>query len=90
MGNTCYINSVLQVLFSLDEIKNKYFLQGQNHLLNCKKFAPECLLCQFSKIGHGLWSGDYSIKKEAKILEVADKSEEQKIDAKMIEKLEPY
>ena len=28
IGNSCYANAVLQLLFSLDEFKNKYYKEG--------------------------------------------------------------
>ena len=42
LGNSCYMNSVVQVLFNLPEFKNHY-LQGANeHLISCCEFAPDC------------------------------------------------
>ena len=63
------MNSVLQILFSLEDFQERYFKQGNAHLENCNRYAPDCFICQFSKIGNGLCSGDYSIKKEEKVIE---------------------
>lgn len=67
LGNTCYINSVLQVLFHLNEFKNKYYEQGLEHMKQCKEFPADCYYCQFAKLGEGLASDKFSIKKETKL-----------------------
>ncbi len=66
LGNSCYLNSVYQVLFSFPEFQTHYLNSAQIHLLTCDKFSPECLMCQVSKLVEGLQSGRYSEKKEAK------------------------
>lgn len=45
LGNSCYMNSVIQVLFSQPEFKDKYLGEAQMHLMTCPKFSPECLDC---------------------------------------------
>ena len=45
LGNSCYMNSVLQVIFSQDEVKNRYLNNALIHLMTCQKFSPECLEC---------------------------------------------
>lgn len=70
------MNSVLQILFSLEEFQKRYYEQGAMHLETCVRYAPDCFVCQFSKIAHGLCSGEYSIKKEEKIIE----NEQEKIE----------
>lgn len=60
LGNSCYLNSVLQVLFSQEDFRNKYSVNAQEHLLTCKKYTPECFQCQLQKLGHGLLCGKYS------------------------------
>lgn len=42
LGNTCYLNSVMQVLFSLPDFQKKYAESAANHLTSCSKFSPEC------------------------------------------------
>lgn len=39
IGNSCYINSVLQVLFALPEFEQKFTeIYGKNHLNTCQKY----------------------------------------------------
>ena len=63
IGNSCYMNSVIQILFSLEPFKKRYFDNALEHLNNCNKNSAECFLCQMSKIFYGLYSGIYSQKK---------------------------
>lgn len=59
LGNSCYLNSILQCLYSLPAFKERYYdaVQGQlPDLLN----PAEDLETQLRKIGDGLWSGRYS------------------------------
>lgn len=63
IGNSCYLNSVVQMLNSLPEVKNKYFENGQGHTKNCKLIPSECFYCQISKVFIGLNNGQYSEKK---------------------------
>ena len=78
LGNSCYMNSVLQVLFSFPEFHQRYTNEAQLHLLTCPKFSPECLMCQVSKLADGIQSGRYSQKKVAKKIEYEGQTEEEK------------
>jgi ubiquitin carboxyl-terminal hydrolase 5/13 len=78
IGNSCYMNSVVQILFSIPEFKEKYLKEANDHLKSCTKFTPECISCQISKLVEGLWSGRYSVKKEAKKVEYEGQTEEEK------------
>jgi len=62
IGNTCYMNSVLQVLNSLPEYHHQYYEKGMQHIETCKKIPGDCFYCQVSKIFCGLNSGVYSKK----------------------------
>ncbi|CAD8213757.1 unnamed protein product [Paramecium octaurelia] len=68
IGNTCYMNSVIQVFFSIPEFKQLYSLE---HQFNCTSMPYNCVLCQICKVNHGLNSGDFSIKKVSKGLQGA-------------------
>lgn len=73
LGNSCYMNSVLQIIFSLDEFKTRYFDLGTKHLEECDKFTPDCFICQLSKVGVGLYSGKHSEKKKAEPVKIEGK-----------------
>lgn len=60
IGNSCYINSVLQALFSLEEYQHVYYQKGVEHLNSCPKIPNDCFYCQISKVANGLYSGKYS------------------------------
>lgn len=61
LGNSCYMASVLQVLFALPSYREVYFTKGQQHLEACRSNRPaSCFQCQMAKLGHGLLSGEYS------------------------------
>jgi uncharacterized UBP type Zn finger protein len=36
IGNSCYLNSVIQMLSCLPEIRDQYFLTGLEHTKNCR------------------------------------------------------
>ena len=80
LGNTCYMNSIVQVLFSQPEIKEHYLNNAEMRLLACTGAAPESFSCQVSKLAIGLASGEYSEKKIAK--KVVVEGEEIKDDDK--------
>ena len=65
LGNSCYVNSVVQVLFTIPDFVNKYF---KNYELY-KKFT-QCdpssdLGFQMSRLGFGLLSGRYADQSQA-------------------------
>jgi ubiquitin carboxyl-terminal hydrolase 5/13 len=61
------MNSVLQILFSLEPFRKNYFDKALEHLNTCTRNAYECFLCQMSKIMYGLYSGIYSQKKTRRL-----------------------
>ncbi|KAI8615238.1 hypothetical protein BC830DRAFT_1187292 [Chytriomyces sp. MP71] len=60
LGNTCYMASVVQVLFALPSFQDRYLSPGQHHLSICKDTPPTCFHCQMAKLAHGLLSGSFS------------------------------
>ncbi|KAF6209165.1 hypothetical protein GE061_014910 [Apolygus lucorum] len=61
MGNSCYLNSVVQVMFSIPDFINKYY-QGANHIFEAAATDPTSdFTCQMAKLSCGLLSGKYSI-----------------------------
>ena len=79
LGNSCYMNSTLQILLSLESFKKRYFDNAIEHLNICTKDPNECFLCQMSKIMYGLHSGIYSQKK-TKRLPPTDENKEGEIE----------
>ena len=76
LGNTCYLNSVIQCLFSQSDFANKYGNGADEHILNCKKFTPDCFQCQTRKVAQGLQNGRYSKQLLAEKVEVDGKKVE--------------
>ncbi|KAG7441398.1 ubiquitinyl hydrolase [Guyanagaster necrorhizus] len=61
LGNSCYMASVLQTIFSLPSFQQRYGSLAQNHAAACTQPLPaDCLECQMHKVADGLLSGRYS------------------------------
>ncbi|KIJ64045.1 hypothetical protein HYDPIDRAFT_133380 [Hydnomerulius pinastri MD-312] len=64
LGNSCYMASVLQTLFSLPSFQERYYGQADKasaHWTGCSQSLPaDCLECQMFKLADGLLSGRYS------------------------------
>ncbi|KAA1476327.1 ubiquitin carboxyl-terminal hydrolase 14 [Dentipellis sp. KUC8613] len=61
LGNSCYMASVLQTVFSLPAFQARYFKTAQQHWATCTEPLPAtCIDCQMHKIADGLLSGRYS------------------------------
>ncbi len=68
IGNTCYMNSVLQTVFSLPEVRAEFGPEAWlRHHRECREREPaRCWQCQTGKLATGLLSGDYSRKPDEK------------------------
>ncbi|GAA5905099.1 ubiquitin-specific protease UBP14 [Sporobolomyces salmoneus] len=61
LGNSCYMASSLQSLFSLPNFQDRYLTSFFTHTPSCSNPNPaSCFECQMSKIADGLLSGRYS------------------------------
>ncbi|KAF7338024.1 Ubiquitin carboxyl-terminal hydrolase [Mycena venus] len=63
LGNSCYMASVLQTIFSLPAFKARYFSPSAttDHAAQCPESLPaDCVECQMRKVADGLLSGRYS------------------------------
>jgi ubiquitin carboxyl-terminal hydrolase 5/13 len=77
LGNSCYMNSIVQVFFSLPEFKEHFYTNAQKILNECNQFPPDSYQMQLSKLAIGLYSGKYSQKKIAqKVVSEETKTEE--------------
>jgi ubiquitin carboxyl-terminal hydrolase 5/13 len=83
IGNSCYMNSIVQVLFSLENFKEKFLDDSFLHLTTCLTNPEECFNCQVSKIFYGLYSGNYSKKLIRKVEKISE-------DGKITEEEEEY
>ena len=59
LGNSCYMNSCIQMLFSFEKFVKRYY--NLEHQTSCRLSDPsQCLLCQLAKLTDGLLSGRHS------------------------------
>ncbi|XP_050419844.1 ubiquitin carboxyl-terminal hydrolase 5 isoform X2 [Adelges cooleyi] len=61
LGNSCYMNSIMQVLFSISDFTDKYYLGSRNIFDMCTDNPVENFDVQMAKLAHGLCSGRYSM-----------------------------
>jgi len=62
LGNSCYVNSVMQVLFTVPSFVQRYSQEGPSILENYSgPLAAEDFNVQMAKMAHGLLSGKYSV-----------------------------
>ena len=59
LGNSCYLNSVIQVIFSVPEFQRQFF-PDENTFENAPIDPSSDFNCQLAKLAHGLLSGKYS------------------------------
>jgi ubiquitin carboxyl-terminal hydrolase 5/13 len=71
LGNSCYLNSVVQLLCSLPEVVQRYGTKPNGSLTDHRflqqstpKDATTSLLVQMTKLAHALTSGVFSVPKE--------------------------
>ncbi|KDQ51372.1 hypothetical protein JAAARDRAFT_41222 [Jaapia argillacea MUCL 33604] len=61
LGNSCYMASVIQTLFSLAPFRQRYYPSVADHWAICQEPLPAvCIDCQLRKLADGLLSGRYS------------------------------
>ncbi|KAK6177619.1 hypothetical protein SNE40_015681 [Patella caerulea] len=60
LGNSCYMNSVMQVVFTIPDFQKRYYGKLEEIFGNASGHIPDDLNVQMAKLGHGLLSGEYS------------------------------
>lgn len=66
LGNSCYMASVMQTLFTVPAFRQRYYTEtAKSHMQICDKLPADCLECQMLKLADGLISGRYSIPAKA-------------------------
>ncbi|KAF8467893.1 ubiquitinyl hydrolase [Gautieria morchelliformis] len=62
LGNSCYMASTLQTVFSLPAFRSYYLDSYVDHAQTCNEPLPSsCIDCQMRKVADGLLSGRYSL-----------------------------
>ncbi|CAL1541737.1 unnamed protein product [Lymnaea stagnalis] len=67
LGNSCYMNSVMQVLFSIPDFQRRYFSNLDQLVQNAPNNPTQDFNTQMKKLAFGLLSGEYSKKIEPDI-----------------------
>ncbi|XP_054477564.1 ubiquitin carboxyl-terminal hydrolase 5 [Anoplopoma fimbria] len=60
LGNSCYLNSVMQVLFTVPDFQNKYVSNIDKIIDEAPSDPTQDFKTQVAKLGYGLLSGEYS------------------------------
>ncbi|KAI5620450.1 ubiquitin carboxyl-terminal hydrolase 5 isoform X1, partial [Silurus asotus] len=60
LGNSCYLNSVMQVLFTIPDFQEKYVSSIDKILDEAPSDPSQDFKTQVAKLGHGLLSGEHS------------------------------
>lgn len=61
MGNSCYLNSLMQMLFAIPDFVRRYFEDGEEIFSSYEGDPAENFNVQMAKLAHGLLSGKYSV-----------------------------
>ncbi|XP_041125466.1 ubiquitin carboxyl-terminal hydrolase 5 isoform X1 [Polyodon spathula] len=59
LGNSCYLNSVMQVLFSVPDFQSTYVANLEKIYQDAPTDPTQDFRTQVAKLGHGLLSGEY-------------------------------
>ncbi|XP_061803737.1 ubiquitin carboxyl-terminal hydrolase 5 isoform X3 [Nerophis lumbriciformis] len=60
LGNSCYLNSVMQVLFTVPDFQSKYVCNIDKIIDEAPSDPSQDFKTQVAKLGYGLLSGEYS------------------------------
>ncbi|XP_061770831.1 ubiquitin carboxyl-terminal hydrolase 5 isoform X3 [Nerophis ophidion] len=60
LGNSCYLNSVMQVLFTVPDFQSKYVCNIDKIIDEAPSDPTQDFKTQVAKLGYGLLSGEYS------------------------------
>lgn len=60
LGNSCYMNSVMQVIFTIPDFQKQYFDNIENLFAAAPNDPTSDFNAQMAKLSYGLLSGDYS------------------------------
>ncbi|XP_064598849.1 ubiquitin carboxyl-terminal hydrolase 5-like [Liolophura sinensis] len=60
LGNSCYMNSVMQILFTVPDFQKRYAEAAERIFDDAPSDPTSDFNTQMAKFGHGLLSGDYS------------------------------
>ena len=75
--DSCYLASVVQVLFHLPPFHRRYWVDGQRHINECRNGRPaDCFACQMVKVGDGIYSGRYAVVPSEEQLDESRKERE--------------
>ena len=57
LGNSCYLNAVMQVLLHLRPVLRLLETRPEEHRKTCAKDPSECVMCQFEKVAEAMHEG---------------------------------
>ncbi|XP_022700553.1 ubiquitin carboxyl-terminal hydrolase 5-like isoform X2 [Varroa jacobsoni] len=67
LGNSCYMNSIVQMLFTIPSFVKRYYNEYKTIIANCPDDPNTDLRVQMAKLSHGILSGAYSSKPASEI-----------------------